>query len=176
MFKKSVFYCLSKLCLKYYEIHLFWRLVFLTTLCIAGVCGCRECSCDEDGRKQPGDGDGTELPPLRVGRSEPHLREHAEGDGLCADSHSQHGHQLHGRCYLSQSFGFSFADRGTWVLLHAVVGNFSLFRASFDFVFLSAFFFVRCSHIVISHSQALLFGIRKTLCQHSLLYLFVHSG
>lgn len=64
---------------------------------IAGVCGYWERSSNQDGRQQPGHGHGPQLSTLWVGRSSHYLWEHAQGDGLSANSYSQPWHELHGR-------------------------------------------------------------------------------
>jgi len=65
-------------------------------VCVTGVCGGGECLGDEDGRQQPGHGDGAQLPALPVPRATHHLREHAQGDGLHPHTHPEPRHQLHG--------------------------------------------------------------------------------
>lgn len=62
-----------------------------------GICPAIECGRNQDGCKQPGHGDGPQLPPMPVGRSADHLREHTQGDGFPANANSSPGHQLHRR-------------------------------------------------------------------------------
>lgn len=50
---------------------------------------------NQDGREQPGHGDGSQLSPVPLGRPADHLREHAQGDVLPADAHRSPGHRLH---------------------------------------------------------------------------------
>lgn len=52
---------------------------------------------NQDGREQPGHGDGPQLPSMPIWRSTSHLREHPQGDVLPANAHRSLGHKLHRR-------------------------------------------------------------------------------
>lgn len=72
---------------------------FLLSLCSncspAGVCTALQRGHNQDGREQPGHGDGPELSALPVRRPAHHLREHAQGDVLPANAHRPLGYQLY---------------------------------------------------------------------------------
>lgn len=63
----------------------------------AGICPARQRDDHQDGREQPGHGDGAQLPSVPIRRSADHLREHAQGDVLPENAHRSPGHQFHRR-------------------------------------------------------------------------------
>lgn len=52
---------------------------------------------NQDGREQPGYGDGSQLPSVPIRRSADHLREHSEGDVLPANAHRSSRHKFYRR-------------------------------------------------------------------------------
>lgn len=74
---------------------------FLLSVCSncppAGVCTAFQRGHNQDGREQPGHGDGSKLSALPVRRPAHHLREHPQGDVLPANAHRSPGYQFHRR-------------------------------------------------------------------------------
>lgn len=62
-----------------------------------GICSAIQRGYNQDGREQPGHGDGPQLPSMPVRRSADHLREHAQGDVLPENANRSPGDQFHRR-------------------------------------------------------------------------------
>lgn len=108
------------------------------TLWPSGFCCPRKCCGHQDGREQPGNGDGPELSAMWKWWPQSDIWEYPEGDGLYPDAHTGLGHELHGRnCLIgcrvlvglsiydvtSQVFVmfFVFNGNGSFFLKHQIV-------------------------------------------------------
>ena len=65
-----------------------------------GIQSAGKCNGDKDGRQQPGDGDGAQLPSLLVQRPEGDLRKHSQRNGISENPCAEFRHFLYQRCAL----------------------------------------------------------------------------